>query len=103
MMSVCREPVCRQEILFARTAAGKAMPLDPGRYEGDDERANVAVYRDHTGRFNARVLKKGEQPEAYEWRAMPHFATCRGLLIKRDKVPGVRSLDRARDRRGARP
>ncbi|MCU1679239.1 MAG: hypothetical protein JWM93_3997 [Frankiales bacterium] len=96
MTGTCRAPACRAEIVFAKTAMGKNMPLNPERYDADDETANVAVYRDHTGQLVARVLRKGEQPERYEWRAMPHFATCVAMLAQRDKIPGVRSLDRAR-------
>lgn len=85
-MSQCR--TCQADILFARTTAGKLMPLDPARHEHDDHTANVAVYRDHTGRLNARVLKQDEQPERFEWRAMPHFATCANLVAERDAKAG---------------
>ena len=79
--SLCRQ--CQEPIMFARTEAGKPMPLDPARHDADDEVANVAVFRDHTGRLNARVLKAGEQPAKFEWRAMPHFAPCKRLLAER--------------------
>lgn len=65
--------LCDAEILWARsTKTGKAMPLDPA--PTDD--GNLAVYKDHTGRINARVLKAGEEPESYEKRGKAHFATC---------------------------
>ncbi len=73
-MSQCRE--CEETILFGRTRAGKLMPLNPEIRSRDDALANLAVYKDHTGRLNVRVLKDGEQPEPYERRGMPHFATC---------------------------
>ena len=57
-MSICRE--CQRDILFGRTSNGRPMPIDPGVYPADDERANLAVYKDHTGRINVRVLKAGE-------------------------------------------
>lgn len=95
----CRAKVCGAEIVFARTAMGKSMPLDIARYADDDELANVALFRDAGGNMVARVLRKGEQPEPYERRAMPHFATCVARLAERDKIPGVRSLERARKSR----
>lgn len=74
---------CHRSIEFGRTVrnedtgtGGKLMPLDPD--DADVEAANVAVYRDATGRLNARVLKRGA-PEPYERRRMPHFATCPAL------------------------
>lgn len=73
-MSRCRE--CGGDIVFGRTEAGKLMPLDPQRYPDDDETANVAVYRDHTTRLNARVINDDRPLASYEHRAMPHFATC---------------------------
>lgn len=73
-MSQCRE--CGGDIVFGRTSNGKAMPLDPARYPDDDEKANLAIYKDHTGRINVRVLKVGQQPERYEHRGIAHFATC---------------------------
>jgi hypothetical protein len=82
----CRR--CHRDIQWAVTSNGKPMPLDPARREPDDEAANVAVYRDHTGRLNARVLKQGEQPERHEWRAMPHFATCAPEKAARDARAG---------------
>lgn len=57
------------------------MPLDapggdiPRNGDGSDAR-NVAAYQDPTGRWLARVLKRGEEPLGYERRFMPHFATC---------------------------
>lgn len=75
-MSRCQR--CNADIIWARTQAGKLMPLDPERRQAGDPAANVAVSRDHTGRFLARVLKPTQQdkPEPFEWLAVPHFATC---------------------------
>jgi hypothetical protein len=65
--------LCDAEILWARTTkTGKAIPLDPA--PTDD--GNLAVYKDHTGRINARALRAGEEPESYEKRGKAHFATC---------------------------
>lgn len=53
---------------------GKLMPLDVV----EDPRGNVAVTHPHRGTIYARVLHKGEDVDRpLEWRAMPHFATCR--------------------------
>lgn len=69
------------------------MPIDPGVYPAEDERANLAVYKDHTGRINVRVLKAGEEPESYEKRGMPHFATCpkrvAAAKARRGEIPNV--------------
>lgn len=85
-MSLCDK--CGGPMLFGRTTAGRAMPMDPERYQGDDPAANLAVSRDHLGRLLVRVLKKGEAPESYEWRGMPHFATCPPLVAERDAKAG---------------
>lgn len=94
-MNRCRD--CGADILFARTEAGKLMPLDPERLDRGDPDANVAVTRDHTGRLLARVLKDGEDPYRHEWRAIPHFATCLPLLAQAGRVDGVVSLARRRE------
>lgn len=73
--AVCNS--CHADITWATTPNGRQMPLDPPRYDRADETANIAVYRDHTGRIRGRVLTRGEVPARFEWRAMPHFATCR--------------------------
>ena len=95
-MSRCRD--CQADIIFARTHAGKLMPLDPERREPGDPAANVAVSRDHTGRFLARVLKPTEddKPEPFEWLAIPHFATCLPRLAQQGRVPDVIPLARRR-------
>lgn len=65
--------LCDAEILWARSSkTGRPMPIDPA--PSDD--GNLAIYKDHTGRINARVLKAGEEPESYEKRGKAHFATC---------------------------
>lgn len=52
-MSLCRE--CQADIVFGRTRGGKLMPLDPARYPDDDEKANLAIYKDHTRRGELRA------------------------------------------------
>ncbi|WP_020393477.1 hypothetical protein [Kribbella catacumbae] len=65
--------LCGAEILWARsTKTGKPMPLDPEPCAD----GNLAIYRDHTGRINARPLKAGEKPEHIEKLGKAHFATC---------------------------
>lgn len=61
---------CGAMILWAVTAAGKRMPLDPVAVEG----GNVAVT--NGDQPAARVLKSGEDAAAGEWRGVSHFATC---------------------------
>lgn len=96
----CRD--CQADIVWARTQAGKLMPLDPERRPDGDPAANVAVSRDHLGRVLARVLKPTEddRAEPFEWLAVPHFATCVPRLAREGRVEGVASLDRARKQRG---
>jgi hypothetical protein len=76
------------------------MPLDPTPYDRADEKANVAVYRGADNHLHARVITPARPLAPHEQRAMPHFATCLVELAQRDKVPGVRSLARARAKRG---
>jgi hypothetical protein len=72
---------CGGSMTWGRTyPGGKPMPIDVEVYATDDEKANLAAYKDATGRLNVRVLKAGEQPEPYERRRMPHFATCAARL-----------------------
>ena len=52
------------------------MPVDPSPYDGDDERANLAVMRDGSGRLVCRVITAARPLMGYEHRAMPHWATC---------------------------
>lgn len=90
---------CGADILWGRTEAGKAMPLDPERLPADDEKANLAVCRDHLNRILVRVLKAGEQPYRHEWRAMPHFATCVPRLAQQGRIDGVIPLERRKKAR----
>lgn len=92
---VCRR--CRRAIVFGwtvdndtRVRTGKRMPLDDARLERDDERANVAAYRDGSGALVVRVLKKGEEPDRHEWRMMPHFATCQPVNVAARKITRAR-------------
>lgn len=76
---------CKADIMWARTSHGKRMPIDPEpRPEG-----NLAVYRDHMGQIRARTLGEGQEPETYERRAMPHFATCPNIDRDRKKTDGT--------------
>lgn len=95
----CRS--CGREVVWAKTQAGKHMPVDPEPYAGDDTAANLAIYRGVDGNLRARVLTKADPDlRSFEWRGMPHFATCVALLAQRGKVPGVRSLQLQRTKRG---
>lgn len=61
---------CGATISFARTLAGKAMPLDPGANE------NGNVYLNEEGR--AVVLGKDDPERSLDRHLllMPHWATC---------------------------
>lgn len=68
--AVCKR--CGDEFLWARTAKGRAMPVDPQpRPDG-----NLAIHRDHLGQLRARVVTTDAPIEAYERPGMPHAATC---------------------------
>jgi hypothetical protein len=70
----CRS--CRRPILWARTPAGRRIPIDPIPVaEG-----NIVLVDTHpaTGhdRYQARILTAGEQPPPGTLRYVSHFATC---------------------------
>lgn len=65
-------PGCLATVTWAVTRAGKRMPLNPS----PDPGGNQAAYRDGTGRWLTRQLRKDEEPLGYERRYMPHAATC---------------------------
>jgi hypothetical protein len=64
--------LCRTRIVWAITANGRRIPLDPG----ENADGNQAAYRDHTETMRTRQLRKDEEPLGFERRYMPHFATC---------------------------
>lgn len=68
---------CGADLVFARTKTGSHMPLDPERRPGDDDYANQAVSKDHQGVIRTRTLTAHGIPlRPWEWRGVPHFATC---------------------------
>lgn len=68
-MSLCRS--CDAEILWATTAAGKAMPLDAV----PNPNGNVEAVCDAHGRWSVVAVYKG--PDLFgAVRYMPHHATC---------------------------
>jgi hypothetical protein len=64
--STCRAPECKREILWARTRAGKLIPLDP-----EPERRIVLVTK--AGPTDSPELVAESLPTY-----MPHHATCPG-------------------------
>jgi len=66
---------CRQPVVWAFTAKGKRLALNPD----PDPAGNQAAYRDHRPTWLTRQLKDGEEPFTWERRHMPHVATCTGL------------------------
>lgn len=68
-MSTCRS--CGGEIIWARTAAGKSMPLDPE----PSQDGNVEAVRDGHGTLSVVTVHK-EHPMFAGDLFMPHFATC---------------------------
>jgi hypothetical protein len=84
---------CGQSIRWAITATGRRQALNAA----PNPAGNTAVYRDGVGTLRARGLNR-ERPnvETYEWRAMPHAATC-------PAPPGRSSGGGSRQRSGVRP
>ena len=67
---LCRR--CGREFLWARTAKGRAMPVDPEpRPDG-----NLATHRDLHGQLRVRVVTTDTPLESWERPGMPHAATC---------------------------
>lgn len=66
-------PSCGQRIRWTVTATGRRQAVNAEPNSG----GNTAVYRDGVGTLRSRGLNT-ERPnvESYEWRAMPHAATC---------------------------
>lgn len=81
---------CGKPLLWAVTDNAKRMPLDP---EPGPE-GNVAVWLDAMSNCRCRVLRKDEEPAAYETRYMPHWATCTRPPARRRKPATPSTLGR---------
>ena len=70
-MSTCRGPNCKQEIRWAKTAKGKAMPLDTEVLlkEPEDLRG---IFVEPLSNGMVRPAQKGDPPPFYR----THYATC---------------------------
>jgi len=66
--------LCPAEIDWALLPSGKRLPID--RASADDPKGNLAVRRHADGKLTVRYLKRSEEPDAGEHRAISHFATC---------------------------
>lgn len=76
---------CPAEIILGRTENAKTMPLNPR----PDPAGNVAVHKDHMGNLHCRVLRKNEQPAAYEDVYVPHWATCLNPPRRKPATPPI--------------
>lgn len=65
-------PDCGHPIRWTITAAGRRLPVNPD----PDDSGNTAVYTDAVGTTKSRRITPELPLQAYEWRAMPHVATC---------------------------
>jgi hypothetical protein len=83
---------CGALFLWARTPAGKLMPIEPNRRPADDVTANVVAYRTGPGGTYARVLKTGELPDGNEWRTVAHFAVCPDAQLHRKTRKSTRGV-----------
>lgn len=101
-MSTCRD--CDADIVWGVTEKGRRIPLNPEKRTADDAAANLAVYRDHLSRLHVRVPSDDRPVASFEWRAVPHFATCPPRVAARDaqagRIPNVVPLRGRRARRG---
>lgn len=113
-MTICRRPGCGTAIEFARTEAGQSMPMDVQDYPAEDERANLATWRDGLGRTTCRVITAERPLMGWERRRMPHWATCSTLAAEHDAkqadaqlgdnvLPFPTATARARARKDPRP
>lgn len=68
-MSACRS--CGASIVWATTARGKSMPLDPEPVDG----GNVEAVADANGKLSV-IAVHSEPPIFAGPLYMPHFATC---------------------------
>ena len=91
-MGSCRR--CPEPVLWVRTPAGKAMPVDPE----PSADGNVAVRRDGRGAWLGRVVTAELPLLPYERLHLPHFATCAPTVAHRQGVRdgSVIELSRAR-------
>lgn len=87
-MPECR--TCGAEIVWANhvptpgNQRPRPMPIDA--HSHDDPSGNLGVRRVGTA-LRYRVLKKGEEPEPGEHRAVSHFATCKDAQAHRKGKP----------------
>lgn len=86
-MGKCRD--CGAPFLFARTPAGKLMPVELTRRPDCDLTANVAAYRTGSGGAFARVLKDGDTLDGQEWRTVAHAAVCPKAVQHREARKGA--------------
>lgn len=95
-MTTCRD--CSGDIVWGVTEKGRRIPLNPEKRPLDDTTASLAVYRDHLDRLHVRVPSVDNPIAAFEWRAVPHFATCPPRVAARDaqagRIPNVVPLKR---------
>jgi hypothetical protein len=84
---------CGADIIWALTLPGRnRMPVDPDRYRAEDTTANLIVSRDHLGSIIVRVAREGVEVLPGQWRAMPHFATCRARGVGRRRPDDIDEL-----------
>jgi hypothetical protein len=86
---------CGEDVIWALTLPGRnRMPVDPDRYQPEDARANLIVSRDHLGSIIVRVAREDVEPLPGQWRAMPHFATCRARGGHHPRPDDIDELDK---------
>lgn len=64
--------LCRGRVVWAVTARGRRIPLDPD----PDQSGNQAVSRDVHGTVRTRQLGPCETADSHERLMLPHFPTC---------------------------
>lgn len=81
---------CHRPIRWTTTAAGRRQAVDPEPHPD----GNTAVYTTDVGTVRSRRITDEYPLLAYEWRAMPHAATCAAPRPRRRTRPGRRAVVR---------
>lgn len=81
---------CGGAIRWAWTERNKKMPVSRDEAPRDDEKANLAIWRNHLRRLCVRVITAERPLLGFEHRCLPHFAICPPLVAEREAKRAAR-------------